>query len=566
VVSVQGQLNQKPIIKLFRQLSEKKANGLLRVTRGKTIKAIFFEAGNPVFAISNSAQEQIEYKLLQEKLVSAQQVEQARTLTDKPNKISAKLIEIGAIHPEILQKSVREMVKGIIFSLIEWNEGEYVFDEKMRAAHEIKLDHDAIEILLEAGRQISKNPTFSQIFLPAEVVVVRTPVSQNLFDTGKLVPIESYILSRIDTPTVVQEVGALSGLPEEEAYRALCALAASGFLRSLQDDDDLTEGQTSKADIENLKQEIINKTNFFSQADYYEILDVLQQATTAEIKAAYYNLAKKFHPDRFRQPEYAELRHQLESMFAKITQAYETLSTGGSRSAYDSKIKKEKKSGPLPKVSKPLTAPIPIPLNPSTRMEDKRATSADSGSKKGGSSDVPSVDAVTKEESSKVAAKPIVEKPAANAGSEVKQGDSNQMAERYYQQGRSRIDKKDYSGAIQLLREAVKLEPGKSHYHYYLGSALIRSPRNRREAEDHLAKAAKLDQFNTNLKIKIGMLFKESGNRPKADLYFKDALSLDPDNRIAKRELRIEGQSKNSGLPIWKQDMGSIAKKLFKRG
>jgi curved DNA-binding protein CbpA len=564
---VQGQLNQKPIIKIIRQLSEKKANGLLRVTRGKTIKAIFFEAGNPVFAISNSAQEQIEYKLLQEKLVSTAQIEQARALTDKPNKIGAKLVEIGAIQAEALQIAVRNLVKGIIFSLFEWEDGEYVFDEKMRAAHEIKLNNDATEILLEAGRQISK--TFSQSFLPEEMVIVRTTVSQNLFDTGKLVPVESYILSRIETPTAVHDVGALSGLPDDEAFQALCALVASGFLKSLQDDEEeSSQNQISRVDLENLKQEIQKKTNFFANADYYEILEVPGQATTAEIKAAYYHLAKKFHPDRFRQVEYSELRHQLESMFTKITQAYETLSTGGARATYDSKIKKDKKSTPLPKVSAPLTSPIPIPVKVSTKLDDKpQGAGGDTLKHRDSENSFPPASTDSQEDGHKITAKAAISKSTTqHAGTEVKQSDLNHMAERYYQQGRSRIDKKDYSSAIQLLREAVKLEPGKSHYHFYLGSALIRSPRNRREAEDHLAKAARLDQFNTNLRIKIGMLFKESGNQSKADLYFKDALGLDPDNRIAKKELRIDSHSKGSGVPIWKQDVGSIAKRIFKRG
>src|SRR5262249_22992525 len=54
-----------------------------------------------------------------------------------------------------------------------------------------------------------------------------------------------------------------------------------------------------------------------------------------------------------------------------------------------------------------------------------------------------------------------------------------QMAEYYYQQGRARNDQKDYYGAVQLLREAVKLDGGKPHYHYHLGVALLKNPRTR---------------------------------------------------------------------------------------
>jgi hypothetical protein len=61
------------------------------------------------------------------------------------------------------------------------------------------------------------------------------------------------------------------------------------------------------------------------------------------------------------------------------------------------------------------------------------------------------------------------------------------------------------------------------------------------------------------------MLFKESGNRVRAEQYFKEALSLDPDNKVAKKELGTVGKKQEDETPIWKQDVGSIAKRFFKK-
>lgn len=65
-----------------------------------------------------------------------------------------------------------------------------------------------------------------------------------------------------------------------------------------------------------------------SKRDYYEILGVSQNATEAEIKAAYRRLALQWHPDRNKSPE-------AEAKFKEINEAYEVLSNKEKRAAYD---------------------------------------------------------------------------------------------------------------------------------------------------------------------------------------------------------------------------------------
>ena len=66
-----------------------------------------------------------------------------------------------------------------------------------------------------------------------------------------------------------------------------------------------------------------------SKRDYYEVLGVAKTASEAEMKSAFRKLAMKYHPDRNPGDKDAEIQ------FKEVNEAYQTLSDGQKRAAYD---------------------------------------------------------------------------------------------------------------------------------------------------------------------------------------------------------------------------------------
>jgi DnaJ-class molecular chaperone len=74
------------------------------------------------------------------------------------------------------------------------------------------------------------------------------------------------------------------------------------------------------------------------RTSYYQILGLPKDATGAQIRAAYYRLASRLHPDLHADAFDAELRHKLTAVFSRVVEAYKMLSHGERREQYDRQL------------------------------------------------------------------------------------------------------------------------------------------------------------------------------------------------------------------------------------
>jgi DnaJ-class molecular chaperone len=74
------------------------------------------------------------------------------------------------------------------------------------------------------------------------------------------------------------------------------------------------------------------------QIDYYRMLGVSSAATERDIRAAYYGLAARLHPDVHGEEIAAEFRTKLTAVYSRVVEAYKVLSDGPRRQQYDAAL------------------------------------------------------------------------------------------------------------------------------------------------------------------------------------------------------------------------------------
>lgn len=82
-----------------------------------------------------------------------------------------------------------------------------------------------------------------------------------------------------------------------------------------------------------LWKEIVDRARAIDDENYFEMLAVPRDAPASAVQKAYFNLVKKWHPDRLPAP-LAELRPLVESVFRQLTRAHETLADESKRGPY----------------------------------------------------------------------------------------------------------------------------------------------------------------------------------------------------------------------------------------
>jgi len=106
-----------------------------------------------------------------------------------------------------------------------------------------------------------------------------------------------------------------------------------------------------------------------------------------------------------------------------------------------------------------------------------------------------------------------------------------------FRQGKTLYNRGRYDDAVILLEEAVRLRQDKGSFYLLLALTESKIPSLAQKAEQDFLRAIKLESWNPECFIGLGLFYKQEGFQARARKQFRKALEIDPGHSIALKEL-----------------------------
>jgi DnaJ-domain-containing protein 1 len=386
-----GQLSEQPLAELIREISAKSLGGRLRLEHDRVHVVVYFDNGNIGYAASNLRTLRLREYLRKSDLVSEDKLDDRMPDLELLKRLCANNLVSAAAAEQVQTKQVADVLRLALL----WTDGAWEFESRSRLEEQLKFDLNIDTLLLEAARRLPADFVASRFSNRTEVItpLPEPPVNNNLL------PAEMFLLSRLDQPTSLRELIAVSGLGEKETLQLVYSLALVGVVQRqhwntvLRDqkpgppprpvapavappEPPVEREQPREIDLTDVESFLARVKN---AQTHYEVLDVNREVSAESLKKIYYHLARNYHPDRFRK-SHAPLVTRLEAAFARVKQAYDTLRDDNLRANYNLKLAARRKTEPEPKAPAPQTeAVVDRVVEPSVSPTESAADRAQRG-------------------------------------------------------------------------------------------------------------------------------------------------------------------------------------------
>jgi tetratricopeptide (TPR) repeat protein len=501
---------------VLRELYVGRKTGVLSFTRGDERRSVHVRNGHIVSGDTTVREDRMGEVLVMKGLLAPADLKRAMgfALRDK-KRLGEVLLELGLLDERGLEQALALHVHAVLSKVFSWPEGSYEFAEEPETggAGDVTLRVTTGDLILEATRSVHDPDVVRYNLGDIDRVLGLSSDPLLRFQRIGLTPADGYVLSRIDGSLSAREVMQLIPLPPEEVQKSLFGLLSTGVVEYLENlppkpappaAPPPARGARKQAPrpqppappapappppaadpapaaaavvVDTRRSEILEAHEGLRTRTHYEVLGIGRDATEAQVKEAYFRMAKRFHPDVHHDEALHDLRHKLEGIFIRLGEAYEVLRNPRIRASY------ERQLGPLPGAD-------PTPGETAPAPDEAALVKA-------------------AEESIRRAARKVAE-------------------EKYWE-------------AIQLLETSITRVDGKIKQagRILLARAYSKNPNWVKPGEELLLQVIREDPQNVDAHYHLGLIYRAGGLRSRAAAMLRRVLELQPDHDDA--HVQLEG-------------------------
>jgi tetratricopeptide (TPR) repeat protein len=334
------QITQEPVPLMLKKILRDKTQGELVVKDDHFLKILFFHKGNLISAKTNVIEERLGEILFKIGKIDRMQFMELLRFVDSKNdkdKLGKILVQKNILSQRDLFFTLLYQFRTIATSIFSATSGEWDFIARAPNIPEEERFNIALAGIMAEG--VNK------------IVDISPYKKKFCFLIPKIYPLPEYMKEFLST----YEINLLSNLTRfdnmscEEiipkmkmAEEVFCRKILLFHLLNIVEFSDIRVDKDVRKNIDRIiglyEQLRAKKIN------YYELLGLKNTASFNEIKAAYFDRAKKFHPDRITTTPDPEIKEKANFVFAEMNRAYDILINEDKKREYDIKGYKESTS------------------------------------------------------------------------------------------------------------------------------------------------------------------------------------------------------------------------------
>jgi curved DNA-binding protein CbpA len=305
--------------------------------------------------------------------------------------------------------------------------------------------------------------------------------------------------------------------------------------------------------------------------DYYALLGVSRDADRKQIQAAFYELSRSWHPDRFFRKETGPYGARIENVFVALTEAYRVLGQDEARTRYNYDHRDAGSSEVAPAQPGPAGRRTRAPRTTSRgtdpfaearrKVEERRSRTVESGNRSKAMEEMRKqvlkrlkkarryfLDGKADYESGNVLK--AVSTLALATTYDPKNAEYRALADKVQAEAR-KIQSKQFVAAAESAESFANWREAQANYekavdygtdvaraYYRLGVLVLRNDQDQRTALQHFRQATVLDPNHIDTRMALGQLYAELGLKVNAQAQFERVLAIDRGHAEAKAALK----------------------------